>query len=363
MNRAVLVACLPWLGVLVILLAVACLLVRLSRSRPQLSRVLRLHGDQEGAAQSLSFVLTLPIFVMVLMLIVQVSQLMVGTVVVHYAAYAAARAAIVWIPAATTQEAMNCIGDGTFSEDPDATNNVMPTTDPTAANYGPSSGGMSYLVTPAEASTGTDPTGVGFSDSSMTPKLCKILSAAVLGCLPMAPSRNVGLSPPGNMGGYISSTSLSAAYDGMVTHPTGNPANDSRLQNKLAWAGNHTRIEIRFYHQNQQYEPPLGCEMGEPYGTLFPNQFLNDPYPYEFATNEIGWQDTLTVTVHHDLALLPGPGRLLSLIPNFGIGGADKVCGPITLSDGNTYICPLTAKAMLGNEGLKSGMPYVYPLQ
>ena len=31
MNRAVLVACLPWLGVLVILFAVACLLVRLNR--------------------------------------------------------------------------------------------------------------------------------------------------------------------------------------------------------------------------------------------------------------------------------------------------------------------------------------------
>ena len=50
--------------------------------------------------QSLSFVLTLPLFIMVMMMIVQVSQLMIGMVVVHYAAFAAARSAAVWIPAA-----------------------------------------------------------------------------------------------------------------------------------------------------------------------------------------------------------------------------------------------------------------------
>ena len=44
-----------------------------------------------GSVQTLSFVLTLPIFIMVMMLIVQVSQLMIGLIVVHYAAYAAAR--------------------------------------------------------------------------------------------------------------------------------------------------------------------------------------------------------------------------------------------------------------------------------
>ena len=50
--------------------------------------------------QSLSFVLTLPVFILVMMMIVQVSQLMIGIVVVHYAAFAAARSAAVWIPAA-----------------------------------------------------------------------------------------------------------------------------------------------------------------------------------------------------------------------------------------------------------------------
>jgi len=65
-----------------------------------LCRLRRLHRDEAGNVQSLSFVLTLPIFIMLMMLIVQASQLMIGQVVVEYAAVAAARSAIVWIPAA-----------------------------------------------------------------------------------------------------------------------------------------------------------------------------------------------------------------------------------------------------------------------
>ena len=32
----------------------------------------------------------------------------------------------------------------------------------------------------------------------------------------------------------------------------------------------------------------------------------------EFHSNELGWQDQVTVTVKYELALLPGPGRLLA---------------------------------------------------
>src|SRR5262245_46550230 len=61
--------------------------------------LLRLHADQRGSVQSLSFVLTVPIFVMLMLLAVQITQLMIGLIVVQYAAYAAARSASVWIPA------------------------------------------------------------------------------------------------------------------------------------------------------------------------------------------------------------------------------------------------------------------------
>ena len=110
MGRAVVEACLPWLALLLAGFACAYLLVRLNRSRLELGRLARLHRDQAGGVQSLSFVLTLPVFVIVMLFIVQVSQLMIGTIVVHYAAFAAARSAVVWIPARLgAEETENCI--------------------------------------------------------------------------------------------------------------------------------------------------------------------------------------------------------------------------------------------------------------
>ena len=91
MTRAVLLSCLPWLVLLVVLVVLLRLMVRLEGARSDLRRLRSLHRDQGGAAQSLSFVLTVPVFIMIMLLIVQVSQLMIGAVVVHYAAYAAAR--------------------------------------------------------------------------------------------------------------------------------------------------------------------------------------------------------------------------------------------------------------------------------
>ena len=118
MGRAVLQACLPWLALLLVSCACAYLLVRVNRSRIELRRLRRLHRDQLGSAQTLSFVLTLPFFVMIMLFIVQVSQLMIGAIVVHYAAFAAARSAIVWIPAALNDaEWRNRISS--YTEDPE----------------------------------------------------------------------------------------------------------------------------------------------------------------------------------------------------------------------------------------------------
>ena len=61
-------------GVLVVSVLGAYFLVPLSLRRLQLGRLRRLHADQPGGVQSLSFVLTLPMFIMVMLLIVQVSQ-------------------------------------------------------------------------------------------------------------------------------------------------------------------------------------------------------------------------------------------------------------------------------------------------
>ena len=95
MHRAILIQCLPALIALAVSFAVLVLLVKISGAKLNWRRLGELHRCQDGGVQSLSFVLTLPLFLMFVMFIVQVSQLMIGMITVNYAAFAAARSASV----------------------------------------------------------------------------------------------------------------------------------------------------------------------------------------------------------------------------------------------------------------------------
>ena len=192
-----------------------------------------LHRDEAGSVQSLSFVLTLPMFIMIMMMIVQVSQLMIGMVVVHYAAFAAARSAAVWIPAAmAAPEGPCCISS--YAVDPDAPDQVAPELNPTAADYGPGSGGLTYMIEPG------------------SPKFNKIASAAILACVPISPSRDLGLPAP--TAAQMDAV-LKNAYGTLAPVRASNTAIGPRLDHKLAYAMQNTDVQIRFYHKNQ--EPPL----------------------------------------------------------------------------------------------------------
>jgi hypothetical protein len=321
MGRAVVEACLPWLGLLAVALLAAYALVRLSRAKVRWDRLRELHRDQAGGVQSLSFVLTLPFFVMILLFIVQVSQLMIGTIVVHYAAFASARSAVVWIPADVQgMELANCISS--CQRDPTAPDQSPPILDPLDPHYGPAAGGMTYVIEPG------------------SPKYDKIAAAAVLACMPISPSRDLGLDLPGNTA--ATAGLLKAAYAATSPGSAANARVPKRLENKLAYALANTQVEVRFFHKNS--EPPLVT------------YYLADDIT-EFRFNELGWQDQITVTVRHDLALLPGPGRLLArYVP--GASGVDQVSQRIH-RNGSVYTYPLTASATLGNEGEKSLVPYV----
>ncbi len=267
--------------------------------------------------QSLSFVLTLPLFVMVMMLIVQVSQLMIAEIVVHYAAYAAAQSAAVWIPAdLSLSEGPNCISS--YAPDPNAADQAFP------LDTGPSGGGLTYLVSPG------------------SPKYQKIASAAVLACAAISPSRDLGFSVPG--GAPNIGPTLKSAYAALAPSSQSNAAVPGRLDHKLAYAWNNTSVELRFYHKNQ--EPPLIA-----YTWIAP-VLPNDGF--HFYANEIGFQDVLTVTVTHQLALLPGPGRLLFHGINQNISSQNN---------GQFYTYPLTASISMGNEGEMSMVPYDYQAQ
>jgi hypothetical protein len=321
MARAILIACSPWLAILLVLILAAWALVRFSRAQFRLGRLLELHRDETGSVQSLSFVLTLPLFVTIVMLIVQVSQFMIGIMVVHYAAFAAARSAAVWIPAAMAPpEGPCCISSYTL--DPDAPDQVAPELNPAAADYGPSGGGLTYIIQPG------------------SPKFNKIASAAILACVPISPSRDLGLGAPT---ATQMDTVLKGAYSTLAPASTSNGQIGPRLDHKLAYAIANTDVQIRFYHKNQ--EPPLET-YGEP-------EDLG-----EFYFNEVGWQDQITVTVTYQFPLLPGPGRMLArfLLPK---GTTDNVAGKIQQHSGS-YTYPLQAAAAIGNEGEKSVVTYVY---
>ena len=320
MTRAILIACLPWFACLIGLGLAACALVW-AGGGVNLARVRRLHADQRGSAQSLSFVLALPVFIMVLMLIVQVSQLMIGTIVVQYAAFAAARSAVVWIPARlSTLERENCIA--WYYANPGAPDQRPPTLDPDSPDYGPSEGGVEYVMVPSGS------------------KYEQIHRAAALAIVPICPSRNLGL---GTASAGRAAEVLEAAAYALAPGLRDNAAVGRRLRNKLAYATHATQVEVRFFHGNA--EPPL-----VPYYT--------GPDAEQFQFNELGWRDQITVTVRHDLALLPGPGRMLARVLRRS-DGTDPVSERITTVNG-VHTTRLSAVATLSNEGEQSVVPYVH---
>ena len=137
---------------------------------------------------------------------------------------------------------------------------------------------------------------------------------------------------------------LKDTYGTLVPSSCANSMIGPRIDNKLAYAMQNTQVEIRFFHKNE--EPPL-----QTYG-------LPDD-PNEFYSNEVGWQDTITVTVKYNFPLLPGAGRLLAKYVAPPGGGKDTVAETIQ-QNGGVYTYPLEAQATIGNEGEKSMVPYSY---
>jgi hypothetical protein len=336
---------LPWLGLLLALFAVVCLLLRMNQAQIRLGRVLQLHRDERGSAETLSFVLTLPIFVWVMMLIVQVSQVMIGTIVVHYAAFAAARAAIVWAPVCLDNEFENCIGP--YALDPAAPDQVFPNLPlvPFADGgyvYDIISGGLTYVVPLNPASA----------------KHQKIVTAATLACMPISPSVSYDLPLTLDARQQRMLNIITRAYESQVPTSKQNAKTVVRLRNKLAYAIANTTVRMRFYHSNS--EPPLYT-----YGWLRLPVRSTDPTDFvqSSVTNgrEIGWQDPIEITVTHDFALLPGPGRLLARwVSQPDSSATDETAARIQKVSGNVYVYPISATATLSNEGEKPAIPYVY---
>ncbi|MEZ6066603.1 MAG: hypothetical protein R3B90_13050 [Planctomycetaceae bacterium] len=323
MSRDILQACLPGFVALAVSSLLLVLVIRLSGGRWQLRRLRSLHRCEQGAVQTLSFVLTMPLLVMILLFIVQVSQLMIGIVVVNYAAFASARAASVWVPAHVED------GFNTHDwEDLDGQNELPP---------------YIYPDTPytlrAEGGGGLE-----------SRKLSKVWSAAALACAVISPSRSTA---DGQRGQAISAR---AADMTVRLYPEFDPAADSndriptRLRNKLGYSALNTFVDFEYEDRNSQPVP----------GTRTYNPIAHPDVTY--YPSEVGWQDPITITVYHDFALLPGPGRFLSKLLVRQDARADRVA-PRVHEEGDVYKTRIFASATMTNEGLMSVRPYNHPAQ
>ncbi|MFM8285795.1 MAG: TadE/TadG family type IV pilus assembly protein [Planctomycetaceae bacterium] len=299
---------------------------------------------ESGSVQSLAFVLTFPIFLMVVLLIIQISQLMLGIAVVHYAAFSAARTAIVWLPAHTDL--------------PDEqANHVLAASLERGGAVIPGGGGgqFPYWASSPQWGPARGPGGVD--------KMHRVWRTAALACAPLAPTRRVTRSEP--LPTYLSEAA-SEAWLLLAPKLVQSAYYKQRLQRQVDYSIYNTLVVVRGRdadgasgptynpypgHYIQQYDQSVGQTVAVwvPW----------DPF-------ELGWEDPVTVSVYHNFALLPGPGRFLS----------EKLVAPRTpdlvsrhlreqqganhpLGDERgLYVVTLEAHSTLQMEGLKSVMPY-----
>jgi len=327
-HRAILEACLPCVLTLAASFAALTFVVRLSGARLQWRRISRLHSCQDGGVHSLAFVLTLPVFLLLVLFIVQISQLMVGMMVVNYSAFAAARAASVWIPAQVEGEL--------FFED---ANQNRVRIDSHVEE------GDTILIQP----------------ESNSDKYQRIRAAAVLACASVAPSRDLEIDPQNaSRLSRLAAEATKTVYRSMVPRSTRNPRIDRRLDNKIAYSDQNTMLFL---------------EWRDARNSNGRNTFVSPTYnPREHPVpdvvwhpNEAGWQDALRVYVVHRFALLPGPGRWFAQRLVWVDSLPSRIQSQIASAGANQYsenaslhTVLIPASATITNEGFKSVRPYTH---
>lgn len=321
MHRVILQACLPCLIALAVACAALVVVGRISGARFRWKRLREVHACETGGVQSLAFVLTLPLFIIIAQFIVQVSQLMIGIMGVNYAAYAAARSAAVWVPASISWLDENRLGAPITADEP-------------------------VVLT-------------GNSDLLINhPKYQQIFKAAVLGVTPIAPSRDLGLTlDNSNMN---TAQALQGMYALMVPKSQNNSRIAPRINNKLAWAWKHTAVRVSFVDKNTATGPTYNPRMPVP---------ITDPttgsvtYTLLWNFDEVGWQDPMTFQVTHEFALLPGPGRILANYLVRADGQPDLIAPEINQTQApsreRVYTVSVWASATATVEGFKPVVSYV----
>ena len=332
MNREILIACLPCFVVLCAAMVVLRIVLAVGAHSWRWTQLGQIHSCQRGGVQSLAFVLTMPVFVMVVLLIVQVSQLMIAQMIIHYAAFAGARAASVWLPAA--------IQDPSFE-----INNLVE---------------VENRLSDLPTMTDGDYTDYEVTSSNSSEKLWKVRAAVIQALMPLCPSRSVGAR--GRMS-YLPTLAVANQQVNATLVPSyqANSQLGTRIVNKLNYADQNTRVVVEW----RDAFDPKGRDSLNYISYNVRNHTSPDPERQtNFRESEIGWQDPITVYVVHQFALLPGPGRFLAAKLVRADGLPDRVSPRInTISQGSQslYTTQIQASATMTCEGWKSVKPLVQP--
>jgi hypothetical protein len=257
--------------------------------------------------------MTMPVFIIMAMFIVQIAHFMVGLMVVNYAAFAAARYAIVWVPAAIEQ------GDAEYDKP-----NRLPEIAIPGQNNGILLDINSQYITSSR-------------------KCQEIFAAAAKACAIASPSKAYATGSSQLSQSYATATQN--AYAALIPGSTSNFRIPGRLSQKLKYSFENTSVRVDFIDLNSERGPTYN-PIGHPVALYYPH--------------EVGWQDPLMVTVEHKFALFPGPGKYLAAILVDQQGNRSTVSDRVDQSNG-IFKTTIKATAMLTNEGRLSLRTRTHP--
>jgi hypothetical protein len=179
-------------------------------------------------------------------------------------------------------------------------------------------------------------------------KLEKVWAAAALACASIAPSRTTADASSGVSYAGRASAALRQLYPLFDPAGNSNARIPARLDAKLGYSIENTYVMFAFEDRNSQ--PVEGTRTYNPIG-----------HPtVAYYPSEVGWQDPMTVTVYHDLALLPGAGPMLAALLRRADGRADTI-SPTIRQEAGVYKHRIRGSATMTNEGIRSVRPYVHP--
>lgn len=264
-----------------------------------------LHRCQDGGVQSLALVLTMPLLVGTLLLVIQLAQILVAVMTVQYAAFAASRSAVVWVTSATDDSIV---------------------------------AGPNEILTHGGAERWVE---VSPDLRQSSRKYREIYAAAAQACVAIAPARQIA----GPRADAIETDQAVEAF--LVFQQLQADPREGRWRlavgNRWSYAFANTQVRVKFAGQ-PRYSP-----------TYNP---VDHPVR-EYDPREVGWDESVTAVVRHEVAILPGPGRWLFQQVAWGSATGDASSG--WSGSGRSDRVPVYGSTTLTLAGIKSNHPVSYP--